>query len=96
MGGAKPIKAGRVGKGKMKQGYYWPIYGERDELSFVYCPSRATRHLEDLLQHSPGVLLSDGYHAYERYAAKTPGITHAHCWAHSRRMFIKAEGAERD
>ncbi len=91
-----PIKVGRTGRGKMKQGYYWPIYGERDELSFVYCPSRATRHLEELLQDSPGVLLSDGYHAYERYAAKTPGITHAQCWAHTRRTFIKAERAEPD
>ena len=91
-----PIKAGRSGKGKMKQAYYWPIYGERDELSFVYCPSRATHHLETLLQDSPGVLLSDGYHAYQRYAAKTPGITHAQCWSHTRRTFIKAEGTEPD
>ena len=27
-----PIKAGRAGPGKMKAGYYWPIYGERDEV----------------------------------------------------------------
>ena len=30
-----PIKAGRKAKGKMKTGYFWPVYGERDEVSFI-------------------------------------------------------------
>jgi transposase len=27
-----PIKAGTTGTGKMKAAYFWPIYGERDEI----------------------------------------------------------------
>lgn len=40
-----------------------------------------------------GVLLSDGYGAYDAYAKKT-GIIHAHCWTHCRREFINAENVE--
>ena len=32
-----PIKAGRAGRGKMKTGYFWPVYGEADEVCFPYC-----------------------------------------------------------
>jgi hypothetical protein len=39
------------------------------------------------------VLLSDGYSAYAHYAAKT-GITHAQCWAHTRRHLFEAQGTE--
>jgi len=34
-----PIKAGRAGRGKMKTGYFWPVYGEADEVCFPYCTS---------------------------------------------------------
>ena len=44
-----PIKAGRKAKGKMKTGYFWPVYGEADEVSFVYRPSRAERHVHEIL-----------------------------------------------
>lgn len=35
-----------------------------------------------------GVLVTDGYDAYEHHAKKT-GINHARCWAHGRRAFFK-------
>lgn len=41
-----------------------------------------------------GVLLTDGYSVYERFAQKTSAILHAQCWAHTRRQFEKAQGAE--
>ena len=93
-----PIKAGRKAKGKMKTGYFWPVYGDADEVSFVYRPSRAERHVHEILEPTPPevdrrTLLSDGYAAYERYAQKT-GITHAQCWAHTRRLFVEAEAVE--
>ena len=31
-----PIKAGRKKKGKLRQAYFWPIYGEADEIAFSY------------------------------------------------------------
>jgi len=39
------------------------------------------------------VLLTDGYAAYARYAERT-GITHAQCWAHTRRTFERAKDIE--
>jgi transposase-like protein len=36
-----PIKSGRTGKGKMKTAWYWPLYGEDDEIVFTHSPSRA-------------------------------------------------------
>jgi transposase len=91
-----PIKAGRVGPGKMKGAYFWPVYGEHDEVCFPFFDSRRAEHVEQALglKHAEGaVLLSDGYSAYAHYAAKT-GITHAQCWAHTRRHLFEAQGAE--
>lgn len=91
-----PLKAGRSGHGKMKTGYFWPVYGERDEVCFPYCPSRAGEHVRELLglKHAAGaVLLSDGYAAYHSYAKKL-GLTHAQCWAHARRTLFEAEAAD--
>lgn len=90
-----PIKAGRAGKGKLKQGWFWPLYGEDDEVVFTYSASRGRQHIEKLLRESfNGTLLSDGYSAYASYVEKIGPITHAQCWAHSRRQFIEAENDE--
>jgi transposase len=40
-----PIKAARkkgqgAGKGKMKQGYFWPMLGDQDEICLHFAPSR--------------------------------------------------------
>ncbi|HEU4601377.1 MAG TPA: IS66 family transposase [Steroidobacteraceae bacterium] len=91
-----PIKAGRVGNGKMKTGYFWPVYGERDEVCFPYFPSRAgaqVRAALGLTHAADAVLLSDGYAAYMSYAKKL-GLTHAQCWAHSRRKFFEAQSVD--
>lgn len=91
-----PIKAGRNGQGSMKTGYFWPIYGERDEVCFPFFPSRATQPVRSLLGLTPAsetVLLTDGYAAYQRYAKQT-GLTHAQCWAHTRRGFYEAQTIE--
>jgi transposase len=91
-----PIKAGRAGPGKMKAGYFWPVYGEHDEVCFAFFESRQHACVKELLGEEPpqgSVLLSDGYAAYSRYAEAT-GVTHAQCWAHTRRGFFEALGAE--
>ena len=90
-----PIKAGRKAKGKMRQGYLWPIYGEADEIVFGYTPSRALGHVRDVLGESfSGTLVSDGYEAYARYARQNTLVTHAECWAHTRRYFERAKEAD--
>jgi transposase len=49
-----PIKAGRAGPGKMKATYYWPVYGEQDEVCFPWFPSRAAEHVYRALGLTPG------------------------------------------
>ena len=89
-----PIKAGRKKKGKMRQAYFWPIYGDADEMVFHYAESRAHQHVQTFLGDFNGTLLSDGYEAYAAYARKRDGVIHAQCWSHCRRGFEKAQQSE--
>lgn len=90
-----PIKAGRQSKGKMRQGYLWPVYGDGDEIAFCYTPTRAHTHVPAILGNAfEGILVSDGYAAYARYAEAHSQVTHAQCWAHSRRLFEQAKEVE--
>lgn len=91
-----PVKAGQAGNGKMKATYFWPVYGDQDEVCFPHFESRRHEHVEQALglKLAPAtVLLSDGYGAYDAYAKKT-GIKNAQCWAHSRRGIFEAKDAE--
>jgi transposase len=94
-----PIKAGRKEKppperGEMKTAYFWPIYGDRDEIAFPFATTRGSAVVREALKGYVGVLLSDGYEVYDRYAKAVNGIVHAQCWSHTRRHFVKAESAE--
>lgn len=94
-----PIRAGRKktdppGRGRMKKGYFWPIYGDRDEVAFPFAPTRSHAVVDEILKGFEGTLLTDGYEAYERFSEKTAGVTLAHCWAHARRGFVEAENVE--
>ena len=86
-----PIKAGHKVKGRLESAYFWPLYGDADEISFTFSPSRGRAHIEaTLADHFTGTLITDGYAAYSRYAEHRPGVTHAQCWAHTRRHFERA------
>lgn len=89
-----PIKAGRKSRGKMRTSFYWPLYGDRDEVAFPWFATRGSPNVPALLGEYRGTLLSDGYSAYARYVAASDDVVHAQCWAHSRRHFIDAETAE--
>jgi hypothetical protein len=87
-----PIKAGRQQKGKLKQAYFWPVYGEDHEVVFTYSESRGKQHIVDTLSNAySGTLVTDGYAAYAKYAEKTDGVTHAQCWVHARRYLVNAK-----
>jgi transposase len=91
-----PIKADRTDHGKMKVSYFWPVYGEKDEVCFPFHTSRRAEHVREILglHHAPGsVLLTDGYAAYESYTKKAD-LTHAQCWAHARREIFEAQDAD--
>jgi transposase len=92
-----PIKSGRVSlpgkkKGKLKQGYFWPLYGDQHEVCFTYSESRGTQHLFDQLGDFAGTILSDGYCAYNRFT-EAQQATLANCWAHGRRKFEEIQAA---
>lgn len=89
-----PIKAGLDKPGKMRLCWYWPIYGQDDEVVFTFSRSRGHKHLLATLGDYHGTILSDGHSAYRSYASKCEGVTHAQCWVHTRREFVKAEKAE--
>jgi len=92
-----PIKAGKKGKGKgkMNTGYFWPMYGDADEIAFTFSPSRGQQQVFNTLgDQFTGTLLTDGYSAYKKYAAKKDDITHAQCWVHARRYFERAKDIE--
>lgn len=84
-----PIKAGKAkARGKMKQGYLWPLYGDQDEVVFHFNPSRGSKVIQEQLgEHFDGVLLCDGYVAYQTYAKTKDKVTLANCWSHGRRQF---------
>ncbi len=89
-----PVKAGRKEKGKMNKAYFWPLYGEANEVAFTFSLSRKKQHVVDTLKKFNGTLLTDGYAAYERYAAQSDNVIHAQCWIHTRRYFEQALKAE--
>jgi hypothetical protein len=89
-----PLHAGRREQGKLHRGYLWPIYGDQDEIAFPFAASRGQAVVREALGKFCGVLLTDGYSVYERFAQKTTAILHALCWSHARRQFEKAQGAE--
>jgi transposase len=74
-----PIKAGCQDKGKLHTGYFWPIYGDQDEIAFPFAASRAQSVVREALGKFCGTLLTDGYAVYERYAQTVNGLVHAQC-----------------
>jgi hypothetical protein len=88
------VRAGKV-NGKMKQGYFWSIYGEKEEVAFHYNRSRGHEIIYEVLGKGfSGILETDDYAAYETYSNKLESVEHALCWSHTRRKFIKAEDQE--
>ena len=62
---------------------------------FDYDPSRGGEVPRRLLEEFHGVLVTDGYAAYDG-AAAARGLTHAGCMAHARRKFDEARKASKD
>lgn len=92
-----PIKAGQDKKGKkgtMHRGYVWVIYGDKDEVVFLYSPTRAMSAIEPHLKGFTGTIITDGYTVYDKICAMYDKIIHALCWAHTRREFFDAKQYE--
>jgi hypothetical protein len=89
-----PKKNKPPGRRRMKTAYFWPVYGDRHEVAFPFGTTRSAIEVRKVLGDYAGVLLSDGYDAYESHVARTNEIVHAQCWSHTRRGFEKALGVD--
>jgi transposase len=89
-----PLKAGRRGKGKLHTGYFWPLYGDQDEVAFPFAASRAQSVGREARGSFCGVLVTDGSIVYDRFVQTVNRLVHAQGWSHTRRHFLDAERAE--
>jgi transposase len=73
-----------------KRWWVWSVTRE-DAVIYKALESRSKEAARQVLNGYRGVVLADGYGAYEALARAGPSFTLAHCWAHVRRKFIEAE-----
>ncbi len=88
-----PIRVGKddnCSNTKYGTGYFWPIMAAGVGVSFFYKPTRCWSEVDTILKDFGGVLVSDAYEAYEKFAARSRLILQL-CWMHIRRNFIEAE-----
>ena len=68
----------------------WSVARE-DAVTYTILESRSQEAARQVLTGYRGIVIADGYGAYEALARAGPGFTLAHCWAHVRRKFVEAE-----
>lgn len=82
-------------KGQCHRGYYWVYHSPPKKMVvFDYQRGRSKEAPREILKDFKGYLQTDGYTAYNSYAAKKD-ITHLACWAHARRYFYEARTQDR-
>ena len=85
----------------------WPYLGKRSEerpgrfwtwcaatgraVYYTILPSRSAEAAKTVLGDYGGIVMADGYSAYEKLAREGGGFLLVHCWAHVRRKFVEAE-----
>jgi transposase len=70
--------------------WVWSITCE-DAVAYTILESRSQEAARQVLNGYRGIIVADGYGAYDALARAGPGYTLAHCWAHVRRKFVEAE-----
>jgi transposase len=84
------------GRPAQRKSYLWVQMGgaAAPVRLFTYAPSRSAATALELYAgaQAGSALMSDGYESYGQ-VAKTYGLVHLGCWAHSRRRFVEAEAA---
>lgn len=85
----------------------WPYLGKRSEerpgkfwtwcaatgraVCYTILPSRSAQAAKEVLGDYGGIVMADGYSAYESLAKGDGAFALVHCWAHVRRKFVEAE-----
>jgi transposase len=75
---------------KAKRWWAWTLARE-DAVVYRILDSRSQDAARQVLGDYRGVVMADGYGAYDALARGSPGFTLAHCWAHVRRKYVEAE-----
>lgn len=71
--------------------WVWSV-ASREAVYYQLAGTRSHKAAQSLLSGYEGVVMCDGYTAYETVAARAgPKMKLAHCWAHARRKFVEAE-----
>src|SRR6266571_3158133 len=73
-----------------KRWWVWSVTRE-DAVIYKALPSRSQEAARQVLNGYRGIVLADGYAAYDALARAGPSFTLAHCWAHVRRKYVEAE-----
>jgi transposase len=79
-----------LGGPENKRWWAWGVTRE-DAVTYTILESRSQEAARRVLDGYHGIVLADGYGAYDALARAGPGFTLAHCWAHVRRKFVEAE-----
>ncbi len=73
-----------------KRWWVWNVTSE--EASFYrILDSRSTQAAATVLEGFRGIVMADGYGAYDSLSRGSPDLIVVHCWAHVRRKFIETE-----
>jgi transposase len=62
-----------------------------DAVSYTFEDSRSIKAAEHTLHDYPGIVIADGYSAYQGLQQRGGRFVLAHCWAHVRRKFVEIE-----
>ncbi len=68
----------------------WSLTRE-DAVTYTILDSRSQEAAREVLNGYRGIVVADGYGAYDALARAGPSFLLAHCWAHVRRKFVEAE-----
>ena len=64
-----------------------------DAVAYRILRRRSHKAAREVLRDYDGIVVTDGFSAYDTLQRAGPAFTHVHCWAHVRRKFIDSEGS---
>jgi transposase len=73
-----------------KRWWAWSVSAP-DALFHKILDSRSQQAASQVLGDYRGIVMADGYGAYDALSRDGPGFTLVHCWAHVRRKFLEVE-----
>jgi transposase len=79
-----------LGGPEKKRWWAWSVTRE-DAVTYTILESRSQAAARQVLNGYRGIVIADGYGAYDALVRAGPSFTLAHCWAHVRRKFVDAE-----